>query len=371
MIRQTLAIFHDAYRELNSKRMFWIVLVLSGLVVLAFASVGTKDGKFTFLWWETPISVQVSASDLYKILFSEFGIKWWLSFIATILALISTASIFPDFITGGSIDLYLSKPIGRLRLFLTKYATGLLFVALQVLVFAVASFLLIGIRGGEWEPGIFLAVPLVVCFFSYLFGLSVLFGVLTRSTLAAVLLTVLAWGMIFCLDFGERSLLMFVNAAEREHSSLERRIKDYDTRLAAMEKRTPEQQEKSKNVTDNWRQQRVELVEQRDSKALRNLKVAQKIVYNVKTFLPKTRETTAVMNRRLIRLPDSESSDPDEDDESVAGRPRRRSILTPGDAIKTEQTMRSRPLSWIIGTSLAFEAVVLAIAAWVFIRRDY
>src|SRR5439155_22018452 len=138
-----------------------------------------KDGKFTFLWWETPISVQVSASDLYKILFSEFGIKWWLSFIATILALISTASIFPDFITGGSIDLYLSKPIGRLRLFLTKYATGLLFVALQVLVFSLASFVVIGVRGKSWEPGIFLAVPLVVSFFSYIYCVCVLIGIVT------------------------------------------------------------------------------------------------------------------------------------------------------------------------------------------------
>ena len=27
----------DAYRELNSKRLFWIVLMLSGLVVAGFA----------------------------------------------------------------------------------------------------------------------------------------------------------------------------------------------------------------------------------------------------------------------------------------------------------------------------------------------
>src|SRR5258705_12779130 len=88
------------------------------------------------------------------------------------------ASIFPDFTAGGSVDLYLSRPISRLRLFLTKYATGLLFVALQVAVFASACFLVIGIRGGAWEPRIFLSIPLVVLVFSLLFCICVLLGLL-------------------------------------------------------------------------------------------------------------------------------------------------------------------------------------------------
>ena len=72
------------------------------------------------------------------------------------------ASIFPDFVDRGSIDLMLSKPIGRTRLFFTKFLTGLLFAGLQVTVFTLASFLVIGLRGGDWEPWIFIAVPLVL-----------------------------------------------------------------------------------------------------------------------------------------------------------------------------------------------------------------
>src|SRR5687768_13100422 len=236
VIGQTLAMFLDAYRELNAKKMFWIVLVLSGLVVLVFAAVGVKDEKLTLLWFDTPIPVIFPRAELYKLMFSAFGISIWLAFAATILALISTASIFPDFISGGSIDLYLSKPISRLRLFVTKYLTGLLFVALQVGIFAAASYFVIGIRGGVWENGIFLAVPLVVCFFSYLFSLCVLFGVMTRSTLAAVLLTILCWFFLFCLDRGEVSLLLFKTGAEREAVSREKRITYLDGRIAYMER---------------------------------------------------------------------------------------------------------------------------------------
>ena len=100
----------------------------------------------------------------------------YLTWVAAVLALISTSSMFPDFLTGGSIDLYLSKPIGRVRLFFTKYVSGLMFVALQVSVFAVGSFLVLGWRGHSWEPSLFLAIPIVVIFFSYLYGICVLLG---------------------------------------------------------------------------------------------------------------------------------------------------------------------------------------------------
>ena len=368
MISQTLAMFLDAYRELNARKMFWIVLVLSALVVAVFAAVGVKDGNLALLWFETAIPVVFEPADLYKMMFSAFGVSVWLAFAATILAIISTASIFPDFITGGSIDLYLSKPVSRLRLFVTKYLTGLLFVALQVGIFAAASYLVIGLRGGVWEEGIFLAIPLVVCFFSYLYGVCVLFGVMTRSTLAAVLLTMLFWFFLFCLDRGEVALLLFKTGAEREHRSLEPRIRDLDRRLANMEKLSPERQQASQNVIDQWREDRDALVRQRDSKALRNLSVAHRIVYGVKTALPKTRETTEVMNRKLLPAGPPGAQEPDA---SPEGRPRSRGQVNNADVQRLDQAMRSRSLWWIIGTSLAFEAVVLALAAWIFCRRDY
>src|SRR5947208_6942404 len=163
MITQTLALLLDAYRELNAKKMFWIVLILSGIVVIAFAGTGINERGVTMFGMEfksVANTTLIPRAMWYKYLFSNLGIGFWLTFCAMILALISTASIFPEFIAGGSVDLYLSRPISRLRLFLTKYITGLLFVALQVAVFAILCFLVIGIRGRAWEPRIFLAVPI-------------------------------------------------------------------------------------------------------------------------------------------------------------------------------------------------------------------
>ena len=53
-MRQTWAIFVDAYRELNGKKLFWIVLALSAAVVAAFAAVGINDKGLTVFWWKFP-----------------------------------------------------------------------------------------------------------------------------------------------------------------------------------------------------------------------------------------------------------------------------------------------------------------------------
>ena len=171
MITQTIALFVDAYRELNAKKLFWITMMLSGLVVLVYAAIGINEEGIFFLWFKIPTPVPIDSTTLppailYKQLFLSLGIKIWLAWVATILALVSTAGIIPEMISGGSIEMLLSKPISRWRLFLTKYATGLLFAALQVGAFTAASVLVIGIWGGVGEPGLFLAMRLVGVWFS-------------------------------------------------------------------------------------------------------------------------------------------------------------------------------------------------------------
>ena len=112
---------------------------------------------------------------------------------------------------------------------------------------------------------------------------------------------------------------------------------------------------------------------QRDSTALRNLNFAHHLVFTAKTLLPKTRETTELMNRRLLQPRPGDIQDDDDDfvsETDERGR-RRRGPFGPRDVQQVDRTMRSRPVAWVIGTSLAFEGVVLALAAWVFGRRDF
>lgn len=382
---QTWAMLVDAYRELNAKRLFWITLVLSGLVVAAFASVGLTPTGLQVLWFDIPVKVFnstiIEPATFYKLVFANLGIKFWLAWGATILALISTAGIFPDFVSSGSIELTLSKPISRLRLYLTKYLTGLLFVTLQVGVFSLAAFMVIGIRGGAWLPGLFWAVPIIVLFFSYLFSICALVGLMTRSTIAALLVTVLAWLLFFGLHATDTVFVSLRENSTLRAQTLERRIERLEKSASerVIEKRqdaADDGVEVSKAVTPaEIDAQNPRLAEQRTKLENERVQTARwakwsRIFYAIKTPLPKTRETIDVLERVLITEAEMARFRPD-DEETTLGeaddvRVNHREINT---AIAGE--FRGRSLGWILGTSAAFEAFILAIGAWIFCRRDF
>lgn len=381
-MRQTAAIFLDAYRELNAKKLFWITMILSGILVAAFAMTGINDRGVTFLHWTIEVPVMntrvIPREEFYKYMFVTLGLGTWLTWGAMILALISTASIFPDFLAGGAIELSLSKPISRVRLFLTKYAAALTFVAMQVLVFTGASFLVIGIRGGAWEPGLFLAVPVVMLVFSFLYCVCVLFGVVTRSTIASLMLTLLVWFLIFIMNAADAGLLQvrIQNDVRKEMraTTIERLERD----IAALAQ-TPDSTE-AKAKSDRLAKMREDQKDEGDGGVLNRVHDA---IYAVKTVLPKTGETVDLMNRWLISEANLEKfAGPSAEDEELPEPPatgeRRGPRRDPFErnvareaGKRFQKELRDRSVFWVLGTSIAFEIVVLGLASWLFARRDF
>lgn len=361
---QTAAIFLDAYRELNARKLFWITMILSGVVVAACALIGINEQGLRIIVWDVPFPVtteMMSETTFYKSMFVSLGIGFWLTWLAAVLALVSTASIFPDFISGGAIDMTLSKPIGRMRLFLTKYLTGLLFVGLQVTVFCVASFLVIGFRGGAWEPGLFLAVPVVVLFFSYLFCVCVLLGMLTRSTIASLMLTLLFWFLIYAVHTTEGGLLVVKFTQEQQLKNHVSSLEHDQEILTAMH----ETGESSPQSIERY-EMRIAEREQDIDRAetlVGRLDFAHRITMVVKTAVPKTSETVNLLERWLV---DAADLGPENDvDDEFSADPMEAAAQRFSDEI------RDRSVLWIIGTSMLFQFCVLGLASWIFIRRDF
>jgi hypothetical protein len=383
---QTAALFIDAYRDLQSRKLFWLTLILSLLVAVSFAFVGINERGITIFTkeypgvWNTSI---IPRASFYKFLFTGMAIPYWLGFLAAILGLIAVGGIFPDMISGGSIDLYLSRPVGRLRLFLTKYVFALLFMALQVLLFSTASFIIIGVRGGSWEPKIFLAVPLVTIFFSYLYCVCVLVGIVTRSTLAAILLTLLFWAGLWSLHTADMAVTVFTSAAD-ERVEQHRRLVTYNDELIERNAALPPDKRSDMSQFEFQRDgQRAKLAEFEAAAA--DLRWWQQLLVSIKTPLPKTAETVDLMSRWLID-PDPFMQAEEEREQQRADRRARRGAPPrsnePADnlmrytdepevAQRLQDEINARRFGWIVGTSLGFEIVVLGLAAWVFCRRDY
>jgi hypothetical protein len=399
-LAQTWALVADAYRELNSRLLFWIALGLSGIVALVFMAIGFTDEGVSFFGKQIsdfPNTRIVPAADFYKGLFLDWGVGLWITWAATILALITTAGIFPDLITGGSIDLYLSKPMGRLRLFLTKYLVGLMFVALQIAVFCVACFFVIGIRGGVWVPSIFVVIPVVTIYYSFLYCVTVLVGVFTGSTLAAILVTLLFWIMLFIVNTTDSSLLVFKTAFDVDAQGYDARIQRAETDIARWES-NPDAAP-GRVYRDYVAKQLAADREtvQRRRRTTDQLDFWHTLVLRIKAPLPKTSESIDILKRWLIEsaelaptqaatvsepitgdgsavpTPDATTLPTDEED-----GPRRRPPQSPLEAADSpvviqnvQASILQRSAFWAFGTSLIFEAVVLAIAAWSFVRRDF
>ena len=363
MRTQTAALFYDAYRQFNAQKLFWITLILSGLVAAVVALLGIGPEGISIAAWtlpQTPTTETLSRETFYKQLFVSLGISLWLSWIAAILALISTAGLFPRLINSCAIYLLLSRPIGRVRLFLTQYVAGLIFVALQVAIFTVACFLIIGFRGGAWEPGLFLAIPLVVVFFSYLFSVCVLLGLITRSTIAALILTLLIWFGLYMVNTADMVILNFrATAAQRvEHLQTAQQANG-----AARFPQLDERLEEAKASQARWTW-------------------ISDIVWWVKTPLPKTDGTIHLLERWLIDLAELPEPASDTGPRAAAGSAGpgapgsldRRGMNAPNEtavARQHQEYTRDRSAYWILGTSLAFEGLLLALGAWVFSRRNF
>jgi ABC-type transport system involved in multi-copper enzyme maturation permease subunit len=391
ILTQTAALFVDAYRELNARKLFWITMALNLLAVAIFAGLGINSRGPSFLHWTFDhqfLNTGLISKELfYKLQFTTWGIPFWLSWIAAILALISTAGMFPDLISGGVIETMLSKPIARWRLFLTKYLAGLLFVTFQVAVFSLGCFLVIWIRGGAVQPSIFLAVPIVVLFFSYIFSVCALLGLVTRSTIAALLLTILFWFMVWIVNTTDTVVLAqregTIVRLEDQNKNVENQIVFADRRLAQLDAAgdppkdadgepltDPDERRAAANPALEASRTRLAEAEQ----AAETWAMWSKRVGYVKFILPKTQETIGLLERNLISQQEinqliGESTGMDIPDAEEP--PRGPAMEDPRVQQRVQDVLRGRSLAWILGTSLVFEAVCILLSILIFSRRGF
>lgn len=353
---QTLAIFLDAYRDLNSRKLFWLAIILSGLMVLVVACLGVNEQGFSIVGYtvENPVfnTMFFPPATFYKLLFVVLGVQTWLAWGSTILALVSTASMVPELVASGSIDMMLSKPISRARLFLTRWCTGLLFTGIQATTFTLASFLVIGIRGGAWEPSLFLAVPVLVIFYSYLFSVCALVGLITRSTIASLILVLIFWVLVWVLQMGEsvsNTACVF-----------------YDLETKAVQRVRAQRLEMNPAADVDKLDQQLERVTVRQN-VWQNIHAP---FYYVVTCLPKTQQTTEWLRRTLIA--EANLGRPRDDDEPLREMFQSEYVKTGAfrKAIQ-EDAEKNRGVWWTMGTSLIFEAVVLGACVLYFKRKDF
>jgi len=164
--------------------------------------------------------------------------------IGILVAIISTAAFIPNMIQKGTVDLLLARPMPRWRLFLYKYCGGLIFVTITAGYLIVGSWFVMAVRSGIWSPGYLAAWPLLVFFFAALYSVSSLIGLLTRSSIAAILLSAVTWLILSMIGSAYYIVHMpeadidqdhaVVKAVDMAHAVLPR-LKDVDQAIALVQ----------------------------------------------------------------------------------------------------------------------------------------
>lgn len=390
-----LAILIDSVRALRAKKLFWFVLSISAIVVISYGSIGFNKEGFSILYGLKSFKNEYIregmpyANYMLDMMFATFIIPLWLSWGAIILALISTADIIPEFLADGAIDLVVSKPISRVTIFLTKFVGSLMFVFFQVLIFCVGVFLIYRFRLHQWRWSMFYAIPIVLAVYSYLYAMMALLNVLTRSTLASLLITIIMWLSLFSLQSTEKILntirLSNVDRLKWQNTRMEyltHRMKD------AIQDDNKRQIERYKSELDDLRVSNAETTSFTNKISLWHS--GFRMTMNV---LPKPQETVNLVKRKLqsdenfrldsifevmageappdvpknygnTNIDETPSTNPDleEDKYRYSDRNMQRDI---------EEDYKSRSAAFVLCTSLGFEAVILGFACFIFVRKDY
>jgi hypothetical protein len=257
------------------------------------------------------------------------GIGGW---IFSLLAVVITAAFVPNMMAKGALDLLISKPASRVWLLVCKYLGGLTFMFLITTFAVLGVYLMIGIRVGVWTPHFLLAIPLLTLQFGILYAVSVLIGVLTRSTLVAILGTVAAWFLLFA--FG----------------SIDAKITD--------------RERENKRVADMLESGKIEQYDE-TGKQLTPEEILSRMDPNrpIYFFIP----PSAFPALKLLNVPLPRSKQID----NRIGR-----LIA--DGMLTERQMKSfgwgdpPAHTWIevIGVSVMFIVVMLGLASWRFVTRD-
>jgi ABC-type transport system involved in multi-copper enzyme maturation permease subunit len=125
--------------------------------------------------------------------------------IALLISTVITAFFIPNMLRKGTIDLLVVKPIHRTTLLLYKYVGGLAFMFLNTVFVVAGIWLILGLRSGMWGPGFLASIAVLTFQFAFYYAISTFVGVVTRSSIAAILVTCFAWFVFsFALGNGYR-----------------------------------------------------------------------------------------------------------------------------------------------------------------------
>jgi ABC-type transport system involved in multi-copper enzyme maturation permease subunit len=97
-------------------------------------------------------------------------------------AIFATASLIPNMLEKGSIDLLLSRPFARWQILLGRYLGALSIVAINVAYLIGGAWLILSIKTGFWHASFLLSGVIIILVFGVLYAIMTFVGVTARNS---------------------------------------------------------------------------------------------------------------------------------------------------------------------------------------------
>src|SRR5215813_2937287 len=193
-MRAVLASWEEVFREAAARWTLIAYFALSTLFILIFATAVNLDvvngalAGVKLFGQSVDLAGRTVEIDRLVLGF-ESGFSGFLYLVGTFLALFATAHLVPRLQEKGTVDLYLSRPVGRVSLLLSRYTGGMLLAAANLAYLIGAIWAII-----VWKTHVvhlrFLLGGLTILFaIAVLLAFAFLIGVVTSSTGVSLMAT--------------------------------------------------------------------------------------------------------------------------------------------------------------------------------------
>ena len=189
-----VANIEDVMREAAARWTLIAYFCLSTIFIIIFASAvnldivnGSLAGARLF-----GKDVQMSGNEISiekLVLGFESGFSVVLYFLCTFLAIFATAHLVPRMQEKGTIDLYLARPVARVKLLLSRYVAGLVLAASNIVYLIGTIWLIVIWKTHVVHPRFLLGGALILFVIAVELAFAFVIGVVTSSTAVSIMAT--------------------------------------------------------------------------------------------------------------------------------------------------------------------------------------
>jgi ABC-type transport system involved in multi-copper enzyme maturation permease subunit len=193
MMKVLAANIEDVMREAAARWTLVAYFFLSTIFIIVFASAINLDIVDGALAGAKLFGKEVDMNDSISIeklvLGFESGFSVFLYIICTFMAIFATAHLVPRMMDKGTVDLYLSRPVGRVKLLLSRYVAGLILAASNVIYLIGTVWLIVVWKTGVMNARFLFGGLIIFLVIAVLLAFAFLVGVITSSTAVSIMTT--------------------------------------------------------------------------------------------------------------------------------------------------------------------------------------